>query len=123
MPIQGIRNPERLAHTPGARGQIPFAASPSGHDAQALNRIDGPYEHGTWIPHSASNHVQTPMDPIAEVDVSGSRRPEHGGIPSRPTDTGRRMGSRIIRARVSLDFDDDSYSQSPAHRGHESCTE
>ena len=123
MHIQGIGDPERLPHTPGARGQIPLAASPSGHDTQALDRIDGPEEYSTGVPYRASNHVQAPMDPIAQVDVSGSRRPEHGGIASRPTDTGRRVGSRIIRAGVSFDFDDDACRSSTVDRRHESSAE
>jgi len=63
------------------------------------------------------------METIAEVDVSGSRWPEHGCVPSRRTDTGRRVGSRIIRPGISLDFDDDASRSSPVHRRHESCAE
>jgi hypothetical protein len=63
------------------------------------------------------------METIAEVDVSGSRWPEHGYVASRRTDTDRRVGSRIIRAGISLDFDDDTGRSSPVHRRHESCAE
>ncbi len=123
MHIQNTGDSERLSNTPGARGQIPLAASPSGHDVQALDRIDGPYEHRTGVTYRSSYHVQAPMDTITEVDVSGSRWPEHGRVASRPTDTGRRVGSRIIRAGISLDFNDDTGCSATVHRRHESCAE
>ncbi len=123
MRIQYTGDSERLSNTPGARGQIPLAASPSGHDVQALDRIDGPYEHRTGVTYRSSYHVQAPMDSITEVDVSRSRWPEHGRVASRPTDPGRRVGSRIIRAGISLDLNDDTGRSSTVHRRHESCAE
>ncbi len=36
MRVQGVRDSERLSQTPRARGEIPLAASPSGHHTQAL---------------------------------------------------------------------------------------
>ena len=42
MRIQGIGDSQRLTQTPGARRQIPLTAPPSRHNAQTLDRIDGP---------------------------------------------------------------------------------
>ncbi len=123
MHVQRIGDSERLSHTPRARRQIPLTASPSGHDAQAFDRIDGPYEHGAGVTYRSSNDVQAPMEAMAQVDVSGSRGPEHRRVASRPTDTGGRVGSGIIRTRVSLDFNDDTRRSSPVHRRSESCPE
>ena len=121
MRIQGISDSERLTHPPRARCQIPLTASPSGHDAKAFDRIDGPKEHGARLTYRSSDHVQTPMDAIAEIDVSGSRGPEHGCVASRPTNAGRRVGSRIIRAGISLDFNDDAGRSLSVDCRHESC--
>ncbi len=123
MHVQRIGDSERLSHTPRARRQIPLTASPSGHDAQAFDRIDGPYEHGAGVTYRSSNDVQAPVGAIAEVDVSRSRWPEHGSVSSRPTDTGSRVGRRIIRTGIRLDFHDDTGRWSPVHCRHESCPE
>ena len=77
MHVQSIGDSERLSHTPGARRQIPLAASPSGHDTQALDRIDSPQEHCTRVTYRSCNHVQAPVEAIAEVYVGASRGPEH----------------------------------------------
>ena len=123
MRVQGIRDSERLSQTPRARGEILLAASPSGHDIQALDRIDSPQEDGTGVANRSSHHIQAPMDAIAEVDVRRSRWPEHGSVSSRPTDTGSRVGRRIIRTGIRLDFHDDTSRWSPVHCRHESCPE
>ncbi len=123
MRVQGVRDSERLSQTPRARGEILIAASSSGHDTQALDRIDSPQEDGTGVANRSSHHIQAPMDAIAEVDVRRSRWPEHGSVSSRPTDTGSRVGRRIIRTGISLDFDDYARRSSPAHRRYESCAE
>ena len=77
MHIQGIGDPERLSHSPRARRQILLTAPSGGHDAQALDRIDGPQEHCTGVTYRSCNHVQATMEAIAEVYVGGSRGPEH----------------------------------------------
>jgi hypothetical protein len=119
MRIQSIGDPERLSHTPRTGGQIPLAAAPSDHDVQALDRIDGPKEHGTGVTDRSGDHVQAPVEAITEIDVSGSRCPEHRSVAARPADTSSRMGSRIIRTGVCLDFNDDSGRSAPVHCRHE----
>lgn len=97
---EGLAEPSR----PGREGLTAGAAG--AHDVRPRYRIESAHEHGPGLSVPARHHVQTPMDPVATVDVDATGWTEHRPIPV--GDPGRRAGVRggILRPAVRFGLDD-----------------
>src|SRR5207249_5946751 len=83
-------------------------------------RLRRPQQDCGPMAHGLSNHVQTPMHAVDEIDVCVPRRLKHGSIPRRLTP--RRMGSSILLADISLGLDDTANPIRLAGAAHDEVT-